>query len=144
MTYGFDSSFLVAAEVSGHPEHTAARGRLIQLRQAGDDFALAPQVVAEFVHVVTDDKRFTRPLPIEAALERARAWWNSPEVAPVRPDQEAIRLFFAWMTTHRLGRKRILDTLLAATYRSAGISSLLTTNARDFNIFGGFTCVVPS
>ena len=32
------------------------------------------------------------------------------------------------------------DTLLAATYRAAGANSLLTLNAGDFTILGGFVC----
>jgi hypothetical protein len=42
-----------------------------------------------------------------------------------------------------LGRKRLLDTLLAATYHQAGVQSLLTTNPGDFVVFGVFTCVTP-
>ncbi len=61
MTHGFDTGFLVAAEVTGHVEHQAARARLAALRAAGDRFAIAPQVLAEFVHVVTDPKRFSEP-----------------------------------------------------------------------------------
>jgi hypothetical protein len=37
-------------------------------------------VLADFVHVVTDPKRFTQPLTMESALERAEIWWESPEV----------------------------------------------------------------
>ena len=40
-------------------------------------------------------------------------------------------------------RKRLLDTLLAATYQQAGIRSLLTTNQADFAVFGVFTCITP-
>jgi hypothetical protein len=47
------------------------------------------------------------------------------------------------MQQFSLGRKRLLDTLLAATYREAGIQSLLTTNQSDFQIFGVFTCIAP-
>jgi hypothetical protein len=43
----------------------------------------------------------------------------------------AVRLFFQWMADHQLGRKRLLDTLLAATYSAAGITSIVSTNARD-------------
>ena len=39
---------------------------------------------------------------------------------------------------------RLLDTLLAATYKQAGIRSLLTTNPADFAVFGVFTCVTPA
>jgi hypothetical protein len=43
-----------------------------------------------------------------------------------------------------MGRKRLLDTMLAATYRQAGIQSLLTTNKADFLVFAVFTCITPS
>jgi len=42
-----------------------------------------------------------------------------------------------------LGRKRLLDTLLAATYHHAGIQSVLTTNPADFATLGVFRCVTP-
>ena len=74
MTHGFDTGFLVAAEVQGHSEHEAARSRLAEMRLAGDRFARAPQVLAEFIHVVTDPKRFTEPLSMAAAIERAEVW----------------------------------------------------------------------
>ncbi|HCN27908.1 MAG TPA: hypothetical protein DIT64_03820 [Verrucomicrobiales bacterium] len=71
MTIGIDTGFLVAAEVAEHPDHQVARLKIQQSRSAGDRFALAPQVMAEFLHVVTDPKRFSQPLSMEAALERA-------------------------------------------------------------------------
>lgn len=52
-------------------------------------------------------------------------------------------LVAAEVSEHQSHRKRLLDTLLAATYRSAGIGSLLTTNAADFTVFGGFQCIAP-
>jgi len=100
-------------------------------------------VLAEFVHVVTDLKRFTQPLTMDQALERAESWWESPEVDQLGSDAFSVRTFFIWMRQHRLGRKHILDTLLASTFREAGIQSILTTNARDFAVLGGFVCVVP-
>ncbi len=143
MTHGFDTSFLVAAEVLGHPDHQASRSRLQALRSAGDDFAVAPQVLAEFIHVVTDRRRFSRPLTVDAALSRAEAWWTSTEVMQVFPTSATLDEFFGWMRRHQLGRNRILDTLLAATYKVAGIGSVLTTNARDFTVFNAFQVVAP-
>jgi hypothetical protein len=60
------------------------------------------------------------------------------------PDDAAISQFLAWLQQFSLGRKRLLDTLLAATYHQAGIQSLLTTNEADFLLFGVFTCVLPT
>lgn len=55
----------------------------------------------------------------------------------------AVDQFFSWHRIHGLGRKRLLDTLLAATFRCAGVDSLLTTNPNDFSILGGFQCITP-
>ena len=141
MTHGLDTSFLVAAEVSCYSDHTAARTLASSLRQNGDHFALAPQAVAEFVHIVTDARRFTAPLTMPQALERARIWWDAADVDRVWPDESAVAWLSSAMTKHQLGRKRVLDTLLAATFRSANIKSLLTLNAAAFAAFGDFTCV---
>lgn len=57
---------------------------------------------------------------MEAALERAEMWWESPEVDQLGPDALSVRTFFLWMRQHCLGRKRILDTLLASTVPQSG------------------------
>ncbi len=140
MTHGIDTGFLVAAEVAEHPLHSKARTKLARLVANGDRFALAPQVLAEFVHVVTDPRRFTLPVTVDHALRLAQQWRTAREVDQTFPNDAAVQLFLDWMQQHRLGRKRLLDTLLAATYRAAGANSLLTLNASDFTILGGFVC----
>jgi hypothetical protein len=77
MTHGFDTGFLVAFESNGPsgPCSGASPHPSVSFNSNGDDFALAPQVLAEFIHVVTDQRRFTSPLAIDAALLRAQAWW---------------------------------------------------------------------
>jgi predicted nucleic acid-binding protein len=144
MIHGLDTGFLVAVEVTEHADHVAARTWLTRLVSAGDQIGIAPQVLAEFIHVVTDSRRFATPLDIRAACKVAEGWWTAAEVVPVFPTDAAIRQFFVWLQQYLLGRKRLLDTLLAATYDQAGIHSLLTTNPADFNVFGVFTCIVPS
>ena len=141
MTHGFDTSLLVAHEVPCHADYAGVRARLSTLRGAGDRFAIASQVVTEFVHIVTDGRRFRAPLTMERALDRARAWWDSPETERIEPDDDAVKWFLEAMSRHGLGRKRLLDTMPAATYRSAGITSLLTLNAPDFAVFNEFTCL---
>ena len=126
-----------------HPEHNAARVKLAGFVRAGDVLAITPQVLAEFIHVVTDAKRFKTPLSMDSARDLAQRWWNVREVEQLSTGAAAVGQFFAWHRAHNLGRKRILDTRLAATYQDAGIVSLLTTDPRDFAIPGGFQCVTP-
>ena len=39
------------------------------------------------------------------------------------------------MKKHKLGRKRVLDTALAATLVAAGVEHLITGNAADYSVF---------
>lgn len=144
MIHGLDTGFLVAAEVAEHAEHSAARQTLTHLVAAGDRVAIAPQVLLEFIHVVTDPRRFAQALDMNEARGIAEQWWTASDVERVFPNEAATQQFLAWHQQFALGRKRLLDTLLAATYWQAGIRSILTTNASDFAMFGAFNCISPS
>ena len=143
MIHGLDTSFLVAAEVQEHADHAAARACLGALFRRGDQVSLTPWVVGEFVRVVTDAKRFQSPLDMPAGIKRTEAWWSTPEVVRTFTTDRSMSLFAKWMIQHRLGRKRVTDTLLAATWHDVAISSVLTLNGADFLIFGCFNIVVP-
>lgn len=144
MTCGIDTTFLVHLEVRSAPGHDAARAWLRETVESGTRLALAPQVLTEFVHVATDPARFERPLSMAAAAQRADDWWNAREVLQVQADAAAVSAFFDWLTKHRLGRKRLLDTMLAATYFAQGVTDIVTSNARDYSIFGVFRAHQPA
>jgi len=144
MIHGLDTGFLVAVEHSEHAQHTVARQTLAGLLAAGDQLALAPQVVAEFMHVVTDSRRFVRPIDMATTNQLVQRWWTANDVTHVFPDIVATQQFLAWVKKFSLGRKRLLDTLLAATFHQAGIQSVLTTNPADFAVFGVFTCITAT
>jgi predicted nucleic acid-binding protein len=126
-----------------HPGQRAARELLEATLDAGEGLVLAPQVLAEFVPVVTDGRRFSRPLMVRAAVDRADLWWRSRDVAHAFPRAETARVFVEWMRHHRLGRKRLLDTMLAATYFTCDTRVILTSNARDYRVFGCFDVRTP-
>src|ERR1035437_2648284 len=62
--------------------------------------------------------------------------WNAAEVRRLFPSNESTVLFLDWMQRHQLGRKRILDTQLAAIFWTAGVRQVLTANPADFQLFG--------
>ena len=144
MIHGLDTGFLVAAEIKEHVDHAAARATIARLTTAADQIGIAPQILAEFIHVATDPRRFALPLDVDTSRQLAEQWWTASDVVKVFPNALAVRQFLAWMQQFALGRKRLLDTLLAATYYQAGIQSILTTNPADFAVFGVFTCITPN
>lgn len=141
MTYGIDTDFLVAIEITDHPFHKQADVLLQTLLAADHDFALAPQTLAEFIHIVTDARRMPEPLTMTDAITRAELWWQSKEVIRVFPDGHGVTDFFAWLRQHQLGRKRLLDTLLAASFCSAKVNKIITNNGRDYKVLGIFEII---
>lgn len=135
MRVAIDTDFLVRLSIAGHPGRSVAAELRDRHLAAGDRFALAPQVAYEFVHVVTDPRRFTEPLAMTEALRVARAWWEGAEVDPLLPEDETVPRFFELMAKHQLGRKRVLDTALASACLAAEVTHLITGNADAYRVF---------
>lgn len=136
MIHAIDTDFLVAVEIRDHIFHKSADALLGQLLDDGHELALAPQTLAEFVHVATDAKRFKEPLSMAEALAKAEHWWQAREVVRIYPDGDTVSSWIVWLRDLRLGRKRLLDTMLAASCTSKGISSIVSNNKTDFQAFG--------
>lgn len=135
---GIDTTTLVAYEIENHPLKPSVTKGIKTCIHKGNTFAIAPQVINEFLHVVTDAKRFSEPLTMLEALERMKIWQKSKEIIIVFPSENSLLQQENWMREFRLGRKRVLDTALAATYKEHGIRRLATANPSDFAIFGIF------
>ncbi len=136
---GLDTSFLVAWAVPEHPQHRECRTLAIETAQQGGTFGLTAGILAEFVHVVTDPRRFENPLDMDRATALAGFWAAAAEVVHLPQGPEVTALWLDWLHRHRLGRKRLLDTLIAATWHHAGIQEVFTLNPADFNVFDAFT-----
>lgn len=136
---GIDTSFLIAWDIADHPFHASCRNGLAECMAQGDSLVITAGVLAEFIHVITDSRRFEKPLPMGEALDRAAFWLSASEVSLVEADHQALTQFDTWMRQYRLGRTRILDTLLAASFLSSGATSILTLNPRDFSLLYPFS-----
>ena len=136
---GIDTSFLVDLEVIESPRHAGAFRYFEEWRRDPDAvFLVYDHVFLEFMHIVTDPKRFDAPLPFPAAMARAHFWMGQRRVRIVHQSAESFEQARLWMVAFRLGRKRIIDTHMAAAYRSSGARALLTANPDDFRIFDAF------
>lgn len=133
---GIDTPFLLAHTVREHPDH--GRALAWKRKLLGEDYrlGLCPTVCDEFLHVVTDPRRFENPAEMETALRIVRGWMRAKETLALFPDERSWQLQLDWMREHRFGRKRILDTGIAAVYHRHGAASILTSNARDFHVLG--------
>jgi predicted nucleic acid-binding protein len=133
----------VQLALADHPANAAAVAIVQAELQRGEQLVFPSLIVTEFLHVVTDERRFSPPLTMVEALEWIEEFISHPAVVVLEPTTESLRQMFQWMRQFNLGRKRILDTQLAAILHTAGVGRLLTSNPNDFKVFGVIEVQTP-
>lgn len=140
---GLDCNILVQLAFADHPANSKTLAAVLAETQKGEKLVFPSLVVAEFLHVATDVRRFAPPLTMAEALDWTEEFLKSPSVNLLEPAQASINQTLHWMRQYNLGRKRILDTQLAAILYSHGVRRLLTSNPADFAVFTVLEIVVP-
>jgi len=138
---GLDTNVLVSLAATDHPDRQRALAAFARELSKSEEIVLSPAVAAEFLHVITDPRRYISAQSMPEAVAWLRSW--NIKVAPrwIIPNESAIKLWLQWMEQFHLGRKRILDTQYAAMLHVHGVRRLLTNNADDFRVFGVFEIV---
>ncbi len=144
MRRGVDTNVLIYAHMPELPDHVVVRSFLVdQLARDEVTLVITPGILHEFVHVVTDGRRFDPPVSMTDALAVARVYLEHANVECISLDAQAVAGAFELIERHRLGRKRIADTLFAASLLGHRVYELITCNPADFRIFDGLTLVDP-
>jgi hypothetical protein len=76
-------------------------------------------------------------------LEWTEDFLANPAVNLLEPTQASLHQTLRWMRQFNLGRKRILDTHLAAVLHTSGVRRLVTSNPGDFTVFRVLEIVAP-
>jgi predicted nucleic acid-binding protein len=100
-------------------------------------------VLQEFVHVISDARRFDPPVSMSEAIAIAKGYLARTNVECLTIDDTSCRVAFEFLERHRLGRKRMADCLLAATLLDRGVHRLATFNTRDFSLFAPLMAFEP-
>ena len=140
---GLDSNILVQLALQDHPANVATIAAVQAETQRGNRLVFPSLVVDEFLHVITDARRFSPPLTMLEALDWVENFADNPAVSLLEPTPETLRQTLRWLREFKLGRKRILDTQLAAVLHTGGVRRLLTSNPADFAVFGVFEIITP-
>jgi predicted nucleic acid-binding protein len=142
--YGLDTNVLIYTHMPALADHESVSGVVAGL--AGRDDAMlvvSPLVLHEFVHVITDNRRFDPPVTMPEVIALSQQYLNRSNVECVDVTAVAWELALDFLVRHRLGRKRVADALLAATYLASGVNHLLTCNPADFTAFDRLVVIDP-
>jgi len=128
----------------GLPQHEPVRRYLLdQLAQEDVTLVITPGILHEVVHIITDGRRFDPPVTMKGALGVARGYLDRTNVECLSVDEPSLLQAFNLLERYQLGRKRIADTLLAASLLNEGVRELITCNMDDFRIFEELTLIDP-
>lgn len=144
MRRGIDTNVLIYAHMAESPQHKVVRSYLLdQLAQDEVTLVVTPGILHEFVHVITDGRRFNPPVAMKDALAVARGYLDSANIECLSVDESSLIQAFELLERYQLGRKRIADTLFAASLLNQGVRELITCNLDDFRIFKELTLFDP-
>ena len=136
---GLDTCFLIDLYWEDSPRHKNAQELFSKFASdESTEIAIYSNCFNEFLHVITDSRRFENPFSITEAISVIDFWCNIERVKVLHPDDNSFKRTLAWISMYELGRNRINDTQMAACYVSNGIFSLVTANPKDFEIFDMF------
>lgn len=136
---GIDTCFLIDLYWQDSPRNKNARA--LYSRIANDEsikVAVYYNCFNEFLHVITDSKRFEKPFTVSEAVSVIDYWCDIDRVTVLYPDDASFKRTLAWMNRYKLGRNRVNDTQMASCYLTSGVASIITANPKDFEIFESF------
>lgn len=129
-----DSNLLVYAHREDSEWHTSAYACLQELAEGREAWGIPWPCLHEFLAIVTHARIYAPPTPIEAALDQARAWLESPNLVLLGEAENYFEYLQRVLRTSRAGGPQVHDARVAALCVQNGITELWTAD-RDFSRF---------
>ena len=138
---GVDTNVLVYAVNESSVFNSGTRKLLKKLIREKTQIIITWQNLTEFYAIVTDKKRFPRPMsPLETA-KYIGSCLDGGEYGLVLPNVQTGSGFLRMIKRVKPVGQRIYDVFLAATLVSKGVERLITGNKKDFAGIAGLEAV---
>lgn len=136
----FDSNILVYGHNSDSTFHNQAVSLIKDVLAGNLEGVLTHQNLLEFYSIITDSRRVTNPLLPSLALDLVKQYLNSP-FRIIVPNENTVDVIFSLSSKLNIKDGQIFDVYLAATMLSHKISTILTTNIKDFEKVPGIKVI---
>jgi len=130
-----DTNVLVYASRPSAPEDTVAQEALSAIETAARRVWISPQVLREYLAVVTRPQVTAPPLPMATAIDDVRRFRSMFEIAEEGP--AVFERLLQLLTVYPGAGKQVHDANLVAAMLVHGVGRLLTFNVTDFQRFAG-------
>ena len=131
----FDAGIFIGALLSGDPRHAEARP-LVEAARRGDISACTTTGILSEVYAALTWQQAQPPHDPEQAAEAVKLLVEPPSMIQVLPDSpEAALRMLELAAKHQLRARRVHDARHAATAIVAGVTSVFTYDAEDWESF---------
>lgn len=134
---GVDTNILVYSVNQTSVFHEKASEFLKKARSDHIQAVITWQNVSEFYAVVTDSKRFPKPMAAKNFVAYIETMINTELVRLVLPNKDTGGVFLDLIRKIKPVGQKVHDLFLAATFMSNGVETLVTENGKDFEGIGG-------
>jgi predicted nucleic acid-binding protein len=133
----FDAGVFIGALLTGDPRHAEARP-LVEAARRGDILACTTTGILSEVYAALTWQQAQPPHNPEQAAEAVRLLVEPPSMIKILSEsQEAAMRMLKLASVHQLKARRVHDARHAATAIVAGITSVYTYDANDWESFKG-------
>lgn len=136
-----DTNVLVYATRPSAVQHSVALATLTQFEDEGSTLWISPQVLREYLAVVTRPQATAPALPMASAIADVRRFRTVFPIAEERPN--VLDRLLDLLAVHNGSGRQIYDANIVATMLEHGIRRLLTFNAADFRRFARIIDIEP-
>lgn len=137
-----DTNLLVYAHREDSPWHEKASDRLAELAEGRALWAIPWPCLHEFLAIVTHQRIYVPPTPLEVALDQVDAWLESPRLVLLTETETYWQELRGLIKIGRVNGPPIHDARIAALCRVHGVRELWTAD-RDFTRFPGLVVCNP-
>jgi uncharacterized protein len=131
---GIDTNILIYARAASSPWQNAATTFLEGLGE-NPNVVIAELVLVEFYLALRNPAIISPPLTESEAVAECRIFRHHPSWA-LAENANIMENVWALAGRPNFARRRIIDTRLALTLQSHGVTDFATVNTRDFESFG--------
>ncbi len=128
-----DTNILVYSTVSGNPWHEESRNWLTALRNQGTTLCATPQILREYMVVLTRGLIFERQFTVEEVLEAVNG--ILPWLRLLDETAEAADVLRDLVRCYQVRGKHVHDASIVAVMLAHGMTRLATFNRADFDSF---------
>ena len=128
-----DTNVLVYSTVTSCPLYSEASQYLAQLLDNGIELCITPQIIREYLVVLTRGDIFERKFTTVEAL--GELWAIRPTFTLLDETREVTQYLFDLVQRYQIRGKAIHDANIVASMLAHRVMRLMTYNFRDFRIF---------